>query len=319
MAAVAFAHVVLVVADVVEKVQLLELLDHGLAGHGPVHAAVLLRRVVVDATGLVHDGDGFQAVFAPELEVVHVVGRGHLEAARAEFALDVGVGDDGNAPADQGQDDVLADEFLVALVLGMHGHGRVAEHGLGPGGGHGHEGVGALHRIADMVELANVGGVFDFQVGQGGVAARAPVDDVVAPVDEAFLVEAHEHFAHGPGQALVHGEAFPAPVDRRAQAADLVQDLAAVFLAPLPDPFDKGLATEGFAGGTLGGELALHHVLGGDAGMVGAGHPQDLAALLAVVTAQDVLDGDVQGMPHVQGAGYVGRRNNDGIGFPWGV
>ena len=67
------------------------------------------------------------------------------------------------------------------------------------------------------------------------------------------------------------------------------------------------------------GEGAFHHVLGGDAGVVGAGHPQHVLALLAGMTAQHVDEGLVQGMPDVQGAGNVRRRDHDGERFARGV
>ena len=75
----------------------------------------------------------------------------------------------------------------------------------------------------------------------------------------------------------------------------------------------NGLAAQVVAVAPLGGELLLDHVLGGDAGMVGAGHPQHLVAGHALPAAQDVLQGVVQGVPHVQDAGDVGRRDDDGV------
>jgi hypothetical protein len=42
--------------------------------------------------------------------------------------------------------------------------------------------------------------VDDFEVADGGLAARAPVDDVGAAIDEALLVEADEGFADGDGE-----------------------------------------------------------------------------------------------------------------------
>ena len=70
-----------------------------------------------------------------DFEVVEVVRRGDLHRARAELGVGVFVGDDRDAAADERQDHVLADEVLVALVLGVHGDAGVAEHGLGTGGG----------------------------------------------------------------------------------------------------------------------------------------------------------------------------------------
>ena len=124
--------------------------------------------------------------------------------------------------------------------------------------------------------------------------------------------------AHRLGEPLVHGEAFPLPVAGGAQPLQLADDLPARFGLPLPDPLDERFAPQVVAVLPFGGQLALHHVLGGDAGMVGARHPEDVVALHPLPAAEDVLQGVVEGMPHVQGAGHVGGRDDDTVRFPAG-
>jgi hypothetical protein len=58
-------------------------------------------------------------------------------------------------------------------------------------------------------------------------------------------------------------------------------------------------------------ELALHHDLRRDAGVVGARLPQRVVAAHAVVARQRIHDGLVEAVAHVQGAGDVGRRQQD--------
>ena len=57
----------------------------------------------------------------------------------------------------------------------------------------------------------------------------------------------------------------------------------------------------------------FHHGLRGDAGVVGAGHPQGVVALHAPPADQHVLQRVVEGVAHVQGAGHVRRRDDDGV------
>ena len=115
--------------------------------------------------------------------------------------------------------------------------------------------------------------MLDLDVGQRGQAARAPVDDALGAVDQAVVVQPLEDGLDGAGQALVHGEALAAPVDAVAEPAHLAEDLAAGLGLPLPDPLDERLAAQVVPGHALLGELALDHVLGGDAGVVHAGQP----------------------------------------------
>ena len=64
----------------------------------------------------------------------------------------------------------------------------------------------------------------------------------------------------------------------------------------------------------------LHDLgLGGDGGVVGAGQPQGRVALHALPADEDVLQGLVPGVAHVQLARDVGRRDDDGVGLLFGV
>ena len=204
-----------------------------------------------------------------------------------------------------------ADEVPVPLVVGVHRHRGVAEHRLGPGG-RDHDRVVAV-AVPDRDELALVVGVLDLDVRQRGQAARAPVDDPLGAVDQPVVEEPLEDRQHGPGQALVHREPLAGPVDRVAQAPHLAEDRAAGLGLPLPDPLDELLPAKVVPGQALGGELALDHVLGGDAGVVHAGQPQRLVALHPPAPDQGVLDRVVEGVADVQRAGHVRRRNDDAV------
>ena len=86
--------------------------------------------------------------------------------------------------------------------------------------------------------------VLDLVVREGRAAARAPVDDVVALVDEALVVELREHLGDGLRAALVEREALAPPVRRVAEHPLLVDDRTAVLALPLPDALDERLAPE---------------------------------------------------------------------------
>ena len=66
--------------------------------------------------------------------------------------------------------------------------------------------------------------------------------------------------------------------------------------------------------GAVLGQFAFHHILGGDTGVVRARHPEHVVTPQPPVTAQRILQGDIQGMAHVKNAGYIGRGNHDRIG-----
>ena len=63
------------------------------------------------------------------------------------------------------------------------------------------------------------------------------------------------------------------------------------------------------------GEFLDHLCLGSDGGMVGAWHPEGVLAHHARTADEDILNGIVEHMAHMEHAGYVWRRNHDAVGF----
>ena len=250
--------------------------------------------------------------------VVEVVRRGDLDAAGAELAVDIVVGDDRDVAAGERQLDGLADQVGVALVFGMHHHRDVAEQCLGAGGGDGQafqvtdRAVG--ERIQDVVELAVLFLGHHLEVGHRGAELGVPVHQALAAVDQALVVEAHEGLGDGLRQALVHREALALPVRAGAEAPHLAGDGAAGVFLPLPHLFQELLAAEVVAADALRVQLAFDDDLGGDAGVVGARLPQRVVAAHAVVARERVHERLVEAVPHVQRAGDVGRRQQDAEG-----
>jgi hypothetical protein len=264
-----------------------------------------------DDRALVHDREERQVVALADLEVVGVVGGRDLHGAGAELRVDVVVGDDGNRAVGQRQLDLPADEVPVALVVGVDGDGRVTEHRLGAGR-RDDDGLVALP-VRHGDELAVVVLVLDLDVRDRGQTARAPVDDALGAVDQTVVVHPLEDGLDGGGQALVHGEALTGPGDALAEPAHLAGDLAAGLVLPLPDALDEGLAAQVVAGLALLAELALDDVLGGDAGVVHAGLVERLEALHALAADQGVDQRVLEGVPEVQAARDVRRRDDDGV------
>ena len=314
-AAVAGADVVLVVLDLDQVAALLEILNDRLAALVAVHALVLAA-VFVDGRVLVEHKDLLEVVALAHLEVVRVVAGRDLDAARAELHIDVLVAEDRDLAVHNRQDAGLADQVLVALVVRVDGHAGIAHEGLRAGGGDHKVARAIAKRIADVPQLARLGLVLNLGVTQCGRAVRAPVDDAVALVDQALVIQVDEHLADRLGAALVHREALALPVAGRAELFQLADDAVAVFVLPVPDALEELLAAEVVAGqALLLAEVLLYLDLGRDARVVGAGHPQRLVALHALGADQDILQRFVERMAHVELAGHVRGRDDDGIGL----
>src|SRR3546814_14427625 len=114
---------------------------------------------------------------------------------------------------------------------------------------------------------------------------RVPVDQALAAVDQALLVQAHEGLDDGVGGHRVHGEHAARPVAAGADAAHLPFDGVARLRLPLPDLLAELLATQRIArlALALARPVAARPHLGGDAGVVAAHPPQRPDAPHAVV------------------------------------
>ena len=184
-----------------------------------------------------------------QCKIIGIVRRRHFHCAGTEVAADPFVEDDGDLAAHQRQPKLFTMQMEVALVFRMNGYGHIAEHGFRASSSDCQKLAGILsvvaeHRIANLPEMALVLVVDDFEVADGGLAARTPVDDVRAAIDEALLVEADEGFADGHREMVVHGEVLALPINGCAESLHLVEDCAAVVALPLPDTRFKCFAAK---------------------------------------------------------------------------
>ena len=128
-----------------------------------------------------------------------------------------------------------------------------------------------------------------------------------------------EDLLHSRRVAIIHREALARVVHRRAETLVLLDDRGAGRFLPLPDALHKRLATEVVARDAIGGELALNDHLRGDARMIGTRLPEDVAALHATPTDQQVLHRAVERVAHVQRPRHVRRRQLDAVRLTRGV
>lgn len=145
--------------------------------------------------------------------------------------------------------------------------------------------------------------------------SAAPVDDIIALIDQPFVIEPDKDLAHGLGQSFVHREAFPIPVTGSTHALELIDNGAALIGFPLPDPFNEFFPTKIMPGFLFRGQLAFHHVLSGNTGVIRTRHPEGVVALHPMIAGEQILQGVVQGMADMEYAGHIGRRNHNGKGI----
>ena len=83
-----------------------------------------------------------------------------------------------------------------------------------------------------------------FQITHRRAGRRAPIHEVLTPIDQALLVQPHKSLLHRLTQALIQGEALTLPINGVAQTTQLANDAAATLCFPLPGPLKKSLTTQ---------------------------------------------------------------------------
>ena len=289
--------------------------NHDLTAHVEAVHAYIHTSGLGDCTVVVEDVDRGQVVLVAEHVVINVVGRCHLQTACTELHLDIFVHDNRHGATNEGHDNLLALEPLIAFVVGVDTDSGVTEDSLRARCGHDDVAVVTLHLVTQVVELAMFLLIYNLLVGKSGESLGVPVDHAHPTVDESFLIEVAEDADHALGTGLVHCERGAFPIARSTELAELLENNAAVLVGPVPCVTQELLAGERVLLDTLLCQFSHDLGLGRYGCMVGTGHPACVLAGHACAANEDVLDCIVEHVTHMEHAGNVRRRNHDSIRF----
>ena len=178
------------------------------------------------------------------LKVSRAVRRSNTQGACAELGVNTRVGDDFNRKR-FGRADVysenLTDKFLVALILRMDRHGRVAQLSLGTSRRNRDRKIRA---VLEIIQFPGALDVHQLVIAAGGLAFHRPVDDAVAAVNKALIVHQLENGPDSQVALFVEGVGLPRPVKRRTHFLALGDDGIMRSLRELAHTLQKRLAAE---------------------------------------------------------------------------
>ena len=281
-----------------------------------VFAVHLGKGVVRQVNGgvLVEHVDGGQPATFADFKVVKIMRRSDFHRARPFFGVGIVVRHNRDKSPDNRQHNIFPDKVFIAFIVGVNRHAGIAQHGFGARGRDSNMPASVFQRIIKVPHMAIGFALLDFQIRDGRQQTGVPIHQTLIFVNQLLLIKRDENLQHGLRQTFIHGEAFAAPIARRAEAAQLTGNGRTAFFFPLPHTLEEFFAPH-FAATFIAllGQLPLDNHLGGDARMVRAGLPQHIAPAHAFKAAQNILQRIVQRMAHMQAARHIGRRNNDGI------
>ena len=310
-AAVARAHGMRVFGNVVHQTQFFQIANHPRPRHKPLEARIFSRGFVHVRVVRHHVNLG-KSVPLAHLKIVGIVRRSDLHHARAEFAVHISVRNDRNLAIHQRQKHFLPDQFLVTFVLRMHRHRRIAQHRLGTRRRH-HQILlrRTGHRITNEPQISGALVVHHFQIADGRLAARAPIDHVTPAIDQSLAIQPQKRFQHRAIKPRLQRKSLARPVARSAQANHLLLDDAAALRLPFPHAPLEFLAPQVLALNAFLRQHALHHELRRNPGVIHSRQPQSALAAHAMPAHQHVNLRVLQHVPDVDRAGHVRWRQSD--------
>ena len=283
-----------------------------LTGHAFVFAGFFSHNAVQ-----ADNNDARQVVADTHLIVVRIMGRSNFYSAGTKFGINIAISDDRNNSVGSRQTQGFANQVAITRVLRINCYCSIAGQSFWTGGCN-HQAAAFFfnYGVVDVPEMARVILMLNLDIAQCSVAVYTPVGDTGAFVNQALFKQRAENLANSLGATFVHSEALTLPVAGNAQMLQLVDNAVAVLLLPFPNAFQELFASQvitGFA--FLFFDNLFNLNLGCQTCMVIAGHPQSVVAHHAVPADQDILQGIIQCMAHMQLTGDVRWGDNNTEGF----
>ena len=128
--------------------------------------------------------------------IIEVMGWRDLDASGPEFRVDIIIGNNGNSALTQRQIDKLSDQMLIACVFRVNRNGSIAKQGFRTRCGNREMLAAVGDGIVEMPEGAVLLFGDNFQIGNGGVQLRVPVDQAITSVNQSLFIKIDEDFLH---------------------------------------------------------------------------------------------------------------------------
>ncbi len=138
--------------------------------------------------------------------------RSNFDCAGTEFFINVRISNNRDFTISQRQLQHLADKMLVAVIIGIDGNGLVAEKSFRTGSGNNNAFRTIGCRITNFPKFTFLFFGFNFQIGNGALKLRIPINQTGSFINKAFSVKLNEAVSHCLGELFIHCEIKPVPI-----------------------------------------------------------------------------------------------------------
>jgi len=241
--------------------------------------------------------------------------RSHFQTSCTEFDIYIIILNHWDDTAYQRNNNLLTFQVLIFRVIRIDTHSGIAHNRLRTSSRNNGITVFTLYLISQIIQLSMLLFVNHLLVRQSCQCLRVPVYHTHATVNKSLLVKVYKYFQHTFATLFVHSKSSTVPVTGCPQLTELFQDNPTMFICPCPSMLQKLVTSQISLFNTLCSQLIHHLCFGSDRGMVGSRHPTSILAFHTCTTNEDILNGIIKHVSHMQHTGDVRGRNNDGVRF----
>ena len=291
---------------------LLNLSAHVETVHAYVHACGFRERAVV-----VENVDRGEIILLTEHVVINIVSGSHLKATSTKLDIYIFIFNNRDATTNDGHNDVLAFEPFILGVIRIDTHGRIA-----------HDGFGAsscnycittfsitFYLIAEVIKFRIFFLIHNFLVRECGLSSGVPVYHAHTTINQSLIVEVNKNLDNAFRALIVHGESGAIPVARRTYTAQLLKDDTTMFFGPFPSVLQEFFTGKVGLLNTAFSKSIYYLCFGCYRSVVGTRHPTSILTFHTRTAHENVLNGVVEHVPHVEHTSNIGWRNHHGVGL----
>ena len=280
--------------------------------HSDIHAGSFAQCTVI-----IEDVNARQIVLFAQHIVVYVMSRSHFQATCTKLDIYIIIFNHRYCAVYQRNDYFLSFQPCILRVVRVDTHCRVTHDCFGTGGCHYCISAFCItfHFVTEIIQFSVLFLVDYFFVRKSGQCFRIPVHHADTAIDQSFIEQVYKYFKYTFTTFLVHSECCTIPVAGCTEFAKLFQNDATVFVCPVPSMFQKLVAGQVGLLDALGSKFIYDFRFSGDGSMVSSRHPAGILAFHTGTANQNILDGIIKHVSHVQHTSDVRGWNDDGVRF----
>ena len=204
-ASVACTDVVGIILDLRKETALFKILYDSFSCFVSVHACIL-RIIICDLSIFSKNSDYLKSVTLADFKVVRVMCRCDLNGTCTEFDINIIICDNRDLTANKRQDEHLADNILITLVLRVNSNSGIAKECLRSCCCKIDISGTVLERISQVPEMTGLIRIIYLGIGDRCKAMRTPVDDPLTSVDKTLIIILYEYFLNCFRASFIHCE-----------------------------------------------------------------------------------------------------------------